>query len=361
MAIARLALTDFRNHADALIVPDEPMIVLSGENGAGKTNILEAISLLAPGRGLRGAALRDMARQGGAGAFAVSARIGDTQLGTGTEASAPDKRQVRIDGRTSPANALSTHLALSWLTPAMDRLFLESPGGRRRFFDRLVLANDPAHAHHSARYEAAMRARNALLAEEKPADPDWLTALEARMAEHGAAVDQARRALIAALEAQIDETAQTLFARPSLALSGEPEQEDALRAALISGRQRDRAAGRTLSGPHRADLLVRHVAKNQDAALCSTGEQKALLLSIILAHAQMIGEARGRPLVILLDEVAAHLDPLRRGALFERLRATGGQVWMTGTEAGLFEGLGAATRLHVGSGRVSAADHEELP
>lgn len=358
MAIARLALTDFRNHADALIVPDEPMIVLSGENGAGKTNILEAISLLAPGRGLRGAALRDMARQGGSGAFAVSARIGDTQLGTGTEASAPDKRQVRIDGRTSPANALSTHLALSWLTPAMDRLFLESPGGRRRFFDRLVLANDPAHAHHSARYEAAMRARNALLAEETPADPDWLSALEARMAEHGTAVDQARRTLIAALEAQIEETVQSLFARPSLMLSGEPEQEGVLREALTSGRQRDRAAGRTLSGPHRADLIVRHVAKNQDAALCSTGEQKALLLSIMLAHAQMIGEARGRPLVILLDEVAAHLDPLRRSALFERLRATGGQVWMTGTEVGLFEGLGAATRLHVGHGRVLTADSD---
>lgn len=355
MAIARLALTDFRNHADALIAPDEPMIVLAGENGAGKTNVLEALSLLAPGRGLRGAALRDMARQGGAGGFAIAARIGDSQIGTGTEAGAPDKRQVRIDGKTASANALSGLLAVSWLTPAMDRLFLESPGGRRRFLDRLVLARDPLHAHHSLRYEAAMRARNALLAEDAPADPGWLAALEAQMAEHGAAIDMARRALIAELEEQIALSAQSLFARPGLALSGWEGEEGALREALGAGRARDRAAGRTLSGPHRGDLLVRHIAKDQDAALCSTGEQKALLLSIILAHAELVQARSGRPLVILLDEVAAHLDPVRRGALFERLRATGGQVWMTGTEASLFEGLGAATRLHVTHGHVEQA------
>ncbi|MBT2189214.1 DNA replication/repair protein RecF [Sphingobium nicotianae] len=353
--IARLALTDFRNHAAALITPDVAMIVLSGENGAGKTNILEAVSLLAPGRGLRGAALRDMARQGGPGGFAVSARIGDTQVGTGTEPDAPDKRQVRIDGRTASANALSALLAVSWLTPAMDRLFLESPGGRRRFLDRLVLAQDPAHAMHSVRYEAAMRARNSLLADERPPDPAWLGALEAQMAEHGAAIDAARRALVAALAQQIDESAQSLFARPGLALTGWDGDEAALRDALATGRSRDKAAGRTLAGPHRADLLVRHLAKDQDAALCSTGEQKALLLSIILAHAELVRSISGRPLVILLDEVAAHLDPVRRGALFDRLRATGGQVWMTGTEASLFEGIGAATRLVVENGRISPA------
>lgn len=352
MAIARLALTDFRNHADALIVPAEPMVVLTGENGAGKTNILEAISLLAPGRGLRGVALRDMARQAGSGGFAVAAYLDDVQIGTGTDPSAPDKRQVRINGRPSPANALSTMLSLSWLTPAMDRLFLESPGGRRRFLDRLVLAHDPAHAHHSTRYEAAMRARNSLLTDDAPPDRDWLTALEARMAEHGAAVDAARRRLIAALETEVADNAQLLFAQPSLSLTGDAETEDALRDNLVSGRVRDRAAGRTLTGPHRADLLVRHVAKDQEAALCSTGEQKALLLSIMLAHAQLVGARSGRPLVILLDEVAAHLDPMRRHALFERLRATGGQVWMTGTEAALFDGLGEATRLHVEAGRV---------
>jgi DNA replication and repair protein RecF len=354
MAISRLNLTNFRNHADALIAPDEPMIVLAGENGAGKTNVLEAISLLAPGRGLRGVALRDMARQGGPGGFAISARIGDAQIGTGTDAAAPDKRQVRIDGRTASANALSSMLAISWLTPAMDRLFLESPGGRRRFLDRLVLARDPAHAHHSVRYEAAMRARNALLGEDGPADRAWLAALEAQMAEHGAAIDTARRALIAELEEQIAASAQSLFARPELTLDGWQGEERGLREALDIGRSRDKAAGRTLTGPHRADLLVRHVGKDQDAALCSTGEQKALLLSIILAHAELVRSLSGRPLVILLDEVAAHLDPIRRGALFERLRATGGQVWMTGTEATLFEGLGAATRLLVAEGRILA-------
>ncbi|MBN8832424.1 MAG: DNA replication/repair protein RecF [Sphingomonadales bacterium] len=354
MAIARLALTNFRNHADALIAPDEPMIVLAGENGAGKTNILEAISLLSPGRGLRGAPLREMARQGGPGGFAIAARIGDRQVGTGTEASAPDKRQVRIDGKTASASSLSGLLAMSWLTPAMDRLFLESPGGRRRFLDRLVLARHPGHATHSVRYEAAMRARNALLGDDAPADPAWLAALEAQMAEHGALIDAARRELIAELEAQIAASAQRLFARPALMLSGWQGDEAELRAALGAGRARDKAAGRALAGPHRADLLVRHVGKDQEAALCSTGEQKALLLSLILAHAELVRAMSGRPLIILLDEVAAHLDPVRRAALFERLRATGGQVWMTGTEATLFAELGTATRLTVAEGRIVA-------
>lgn len=353
MAITRLSLMNFRNHADALIAPAEPMVVLSGENGAGKTNILEAVSLLAPGRGLRGAALRDMAQQAGPGGFAIAARMGDMQIGTGTQPATPDRRQVRIDGRMTSANALSGLLAISWLTPAMDRLFLESPGGRRRFLDRLVLARTPAHAHHSARYEAAMRARNALLTGEAAADPAWLAALEAQMAEHGALIDAARRALIAELTAQIDANAQPLFAQPALALSGWEGDEAGLRAALANGRTRDTAAGRTLIGPHRGDLLVRHRAKDQNAGLCSTGEQKALLLGIILAHAETCRAAGGRPLVILLDEVAAHLDPVRRAALFERLRATGGQVWMTGTEPGLFDTLGPATRLHVEAGHVT--------
>jgi DNA replication and repair protein RecF len=303
-----------------------------------------------------------MARQGGPGGFSISAKIGDALagalVGTGTEPAAPDKRQVRIEGRTASASALSGLLAVSWLTPAMDRLFLDSPGGRRRFLDRLVLARDPAHAHHSVRYEAAMRARNALLADDRPPDPAWLAALEAQMAEHGAAINTARRALIAELSGQIAASAQALFARPGLALSGwgagEGGDETGLGDQLAAGRGRDRAAGRTLAGPHRADLLVRHMAKDQEAALCSTGEQKALLLSIILAHAELCRDISGRPLVILLDEVAAHLDPVRRAALFERLRATGGQVWMTGTEPALFEALGSATRLSVENGRVVA-------
>lgn len=351
MAIARLALADFRNHADALIAPDAAMVVLTGENGAGKTNILEAVSLLAPGRGLRGAALADMARQGGPGGFAISAHMGDNQVGTGADAAAPDRRQVRVDGRTVSASSLAGLVAISWLTPAMDRLFLESAGGRRRFLDRLVLALRPSHAHHATRYEAAMRSRNNLLAEEAPADPAWLAALEAQMAEHGAQLDAGRRDLVAALSAHLNTLSDGPFARPALALDGWSGNEADLEQALRESRPRDRAAGRTLVGPHRADLLVSHVAKNQPAALCSTGEQKALLLSLILAHAE-IARTPGRPLLILLDEVAAHLDAVRRGALFERLRATGGQVWMTGTEPSLFEGLGDATRLHVSAGQV---------
>ncbi len=364
MAIARLALTDFRNHADALIapasaMPEGAMVVLTGDNGAGKTNILEAVSLLAPGRGLRGAALADMARQGGPGGFAVSAHLGardmgETQIGTGTEAAVPERRLVRVDGKTVSAGSLAGLVSLSWLTPAMDRLFLESAGGRRRFLDRLVLALHPSHAHHATRYEAAMRSRNNLLAEDGPADPAWLTALEAQMAEHGAQLDAGRRALVAALSAHLAALEEGPFARPALALDGWTGNEADLEAALRESRPRDRAAARALVGPHRADLLVTHVAKDQPAALCSTGEQKALLLSLILAHAESI-RTPGRPLIILLDEVAAHLDPLRRTALFDRLRATGGQVWMTGTEPSLFEGLGEATRLHVAQGRVEAA------
>jgi DNA replication and repair protein RecF len=352
MAISRLALIDFRNHADALIAPAGAMVVLTGENGAGKTNILEAVSLLAPGRGLRGATLSDMARQGGPGGFAISVRIGDAQMGTGTEATAPDRRQVRVDGKTVAASSLAGLVAISWLTPAMDRIFLESAGGRRRFLDRLVLALRPSHAHHAARYEAAMRSRNNLLAEEAPADPAWLAALEAQMAEHGAALDAGRRALVEALSAHLDALSEGPFARPALALDGWIGNETDLDQALRENRSRDRAAGRTLVGPHRADLAVTHVAKQQPAALCSTGEQKALLLSLILAHAE-IARAPGRPLLILLDEVAAHLDAVRRAALFDRLHATGGQVWMTGTEPSLFDGLGDADRFDVDHGRVT--------
>jgi DNA replication and repair protein RecF len=277
-------------------------------------------------------------------------------VGTGTDPSAPDRRQVRIDGKTASAGSLGQLLAVSWLTPAMDRLFLDSAGGRRRFLDRLVLAFSPPHAHHASRYEAAMRARNSLLAAEAPPDPHWLSALEAQMAEHGAALDAARRDTVAALADHVAAQDEGPFARPTLALDGWRGDADALRDALVQGRTRDRAAARTLAGPHRADLLVTHAAKGQAAALCSTGEQKALLLSLILAHAELCGARTGRPLVILLDEVAAHLDPVRRAALFARLRATGGQVWMTGTEAALFDGLGPATRLHVDQGRVKPAE-----
>jgi DNA replication and repair protein RecF len=352
MALSRLSLSDFRSYPDALIAPGSGLVVLTGENGAGKTNVLEAVSLLSPGRGLRGAPLPDIARRGGVGGFAVAARLGDVEIGTGTLASAPERRQVRINGASASATSLSEWLSILWLTPAMDRLFQEGASGRRRFLDRLVLALAPGHAVHAARYEAAMRARNKLLAEERP-DRDWLTALEARMVEHGAAIVSARRRAVDALAEQLAEAPEGPFARAGLALEG---GEEDLATALVSGRGRDAAAGRTLAGPHRTDLQVTHLGKAQPAALCSTGEQKALLLGIVLAHADLVTERAGRRPILLLDEVAAHLDPRRRAALFERLEASGGQVWMTGTEGSLFESIGrSATRLEVRDGTVVPA------
>jgi DNA replication and repair protein RecF len=351
MAVVRLALSDFRNHASLLIEARPGFVLLTGENGAGKTNILEALSLLAPGRGLRGAALSEIARSDGPGGFAVAARLGDgTEIGTGTLAAAPERRQVRINGAGASATALGERLSLLWLTPAMDRLFAESPGGRRRFLDRLVLALAPAHAHHSARYEAAVRARNKLLAEPESADPAWLSALEAGMAEHGAAIALARAETIAALDARLALAPPGPFARARVALGGWQAAEDAeaaLAAELRAGRGRDAAAGRALAGPHRSDLLVIYADKHQPAERCSTGEQKALLLGIVLAHADLVAERFGSAPLLLLDEVAAHLDPARRAALFDRL-AGAGQVWMSGTEPALFAGIGEATRIALG-------------
>jgi DNA replication and repair protein RecF len=350
--LTRLSLTDFRSYREALIAPGPGLVVLTGENGAGKTNILEAVSLLSPGRGLRGASLGEMARRDGAGGFSVAARLGDVEIGTGTLASAPERRQVRINGAAASATSLAEWLSILWLTPAMDRLFQEGASGRRRFLDRLVLALAPGHAVHAARYEAAMRARNKLLAEERP-DPDWLTALEARMAEHGAAIVSARRGAVEALTACLADAPEGPFARAGLALQGGDED---LQSVLAPGRGRDAAAGRTLTGPHRTDLVVTHLGKTQPAALCSTGEQKALLLGIVLAHADLVAQRAGRRPILLLDEVAAHLDPRRRAALFERLEGSGGQVWMTGTEASLFDAVdGSGTRLEVRDGAVFPA------
>ena len=352
MPVSRLSLSDFRSYADAVVAPGPGIVVLTGENGAGKTNVLEAVSLLSPGRGLRGAALSEMARRGGGGGFAVAARLGEVEIGTGTTAAAPERRQVRINGAAASANSLSEWLSVLWLTPAMDRLFQEGAGGRRRFLDRLVLALEPGHAVHAARYEAAMRARNKLLAEERP-DAEWLSALEARMAEHGAAVAEARARTAAALGERLAQAPEGPFARAGLSLEGGSEN---LAAELPRSRARDAAAGRTLAGPHRTDLAVTHLGKGQPAGLCSTGEQKALLLGIVLAHADLVAERAGRRPILLLDEVAAHLDPRRRAALFERLEAGGGQVWMTGTEPALFAGIGPeASRFHVAEGKLLPA------
>ncbi|TPG41324.1 DNA replication/repair protein RecF [Sphingomonas koreensis] len=357
--LSRLVLTDFRNHAEAVLTPGPGFVVLTGDNGAGKTNVLEAVSLLAPGRGLRRAPLAEMARQGGSGGFGITATLGgDVDLATGIEPGAANRRLVRINGAPAAANALADWLTVLWLTPAMDRLFVEPASERRRFLDRLTLALSPAHATHTTRYEAAMRARNRLLAEARDSgiapDGQWLTALEAQMAEHGAALDAARRATVTALTEAIARQPEGLFARAGLALDNPDGDASDLVAALAAGRRRDAAAGRTLTGPHRADLAVTHLAKQQAAALCSTGEQKALLLGLILAHADLVTARTGRAPVLLLDEVAAHLDPLRRAALFDRLDGRG-QVWLTGTERAPFDAIGAASWYHLGPGAIQGS------
>ena len=351
MHVSRLALTDFRSHASTLIEPGPGFVLLFGDNGAGKTNLLEAVSLLTPGRGLRAAGLTEMARAGGAGGFAVAARLGDVEIGTGTLSNAPQRRQVRINSAPAAVNSLSEWLSILWLTPAMDRLFSAMGGDRRRFLDRLVLALKPVHAHHASRYEAAMRARNKLLAENRDADRSWLDGLEVQMAEHGSEVAAARARTVAALEQRLAGAAEDIFARPAISLEGWSGGD--LLAELRASRSRDAAAGRTVTGPHRQDLAVRHRGKDMAAALCSTGEQKALLLALVLAHAELVTERRGAPPILLLDEVAAHLDPARRGALFARLEGRG-QVWMSATEAALFDGIADASRFQVESGHALA-------
>jgi len=347
--ISRLSLTDFRNHADAVLETGGGFVLLSGPNGAGKTNILEAVSLLAPGRGLRRAPLSEMARTGGPGGFSVAARLGDsTEIGTGTHAQSPERRVVRINGAAAAVNSLSERLAVLWLTPAMDRLFTGPASDRRRFLDRLVLALEPGHASHSARYEAAMRARTKLLGEPTAADPQWLDALEEAMAEHGEAVASARARTVAAL-AEAIAAEDSDFPCAGVSLEGEGGVE-----RLRSNRPRDSAAGRATEGPHRQDLAVSFAAKGVPAHQSSTGEQKALLLGLILAHASLVEQRRGAPPVLLLDEVAAHLDPDRRSALFDRL-AGRGQVWMTATEASLFDGIGEASRFQVADGAILSA------
>jgi DNA replication and repair protein RecF len=349
--VSRLTLTDFRSYASATIEPGPGFVLLFGENGAGKTNLLEAVSILTPGRGLRGAALSEMARQGGNGSWAVAAKLRDVDVGTGTLPPAPERRQVRINGTPASVNSLGEWLSILWLTPAMDRLFSGSAGERRRFLDRLVLALEPGHAHHAARYDAAMRARNKLLADERW-DEAWLASLEDAMAEHGTAIAEARARTVAVLDRQLADAPDDEFPRASIALEAWDGAD--LTSSLKTSRARDAAAGRTVEGPHRQDLAVLHSAKRMPAAQSSTGEQKALLLGLVLAHAELVAERRGEPPILLLDEVAAHLDPKRRSALFVRLEGRG-QVWMTATEAALFEGIAAASRFHVQTGQIMPA------
>jgi len=342
MALDRILLTDFRNHPRTEIEQTARFNLLVGENGAGKTNVLEAISLFAPGRGLRRAALAEMPAKGGAGGFAVSAELvgaeGAVRLGTGVSPDRPGRRIVQVNQAEAPALRLAEWLSIGWLTPAMDRLFSEGSGARRRFLDRLVLALEPAHARQAARLDAALRERNRLLAEASEPDPAWLDAIEAQIAECGAEVAQARGRLVEGLAVALADLPEGPFARPALAyVPGGPVDRAELAVALAASRRRDRAAQRTLVGPHRDELAVTMAGKEQAAADCSTGEQKAMLIAITLVHAGLLG--RERPRLLLLDEVAAHLDPLRREALFDRLRAGGAQVWLTGTELAPFAAI----------------------
>ncbi|KHK92597.1 DNA replication/repair protein RecF [Novosphingobium malaysiense] len=342
----RILLSRFRNHRETAVEGTAQFNLLVGENGAGKTNVLEAISLLAPGRGLRRAALTEMPGQGFDGGFAVSAALSvpggePVRLGTGVAPDRPGRRIVQINGAEAPAVRLAEWLSIGWLTPAMDRLFVESAGARRRFLDRLVLAVRPEHASHASRLENAIRERNRLLSDERAPDPHWLDAIEMQIVEAGAAVASARADLVARLEATLAALPESPFARPSLAYQpGGPIAADALAVALHDSRPRDRAAQRTLVGPHRDELAVTMAGKNQPAAECSTGEQKAMLIAMTLAHSQLLeGDGETRPRLLLLDEVAAHLDPVRREALFDRLRAGSAQVWLTGTEIAPFEAI----------------------
>lgn len=342
----RIILTDFRNHRDSAVEETAQFNLLVGENGAGKTNVLEAISLLAPGRGLRRTALADMPAQGGKGGFAVNASLlspgrEPVRLGTGISPDRPGRRLVHVNGAQGTAVGLAEWLSIGWLTPAMDRLFVEGAGARRRFLDRLVLGMRPDHAGNAARLENALRERNRMLSDERAPDPRWLDAIEAQIAESGSQVARARADLLAALSATLARLPDAPFARPSLEYRpGGPLCAETLATALRESRPRDRAAQRTLTGPHRDEIAVTMTGKGQPAAECSTGEQKAMLIAIVLAHSHLLEEGgEGRARLLLLDEVAAHLDPVRREALFDRLRGGSAQVWLTGTELAPFEAI----------------------
>jgi DNA replication and repair protein RecF len=349
LAVTRLSLTNFRSYAIGALANAGASVVLAGPNGAGKTNILDAISLLSPGRGLRGAKLAEHVRKGpiqpseALWAVAATVRRGDTEyeIGTGlTEQSSG--RHVRLNGVEAKGSAeLGEVVQMVWLTPAMDRLFIESASGRRRFLDRLVLGFDTSHARAATRYETAMRERARLL-KYGPRDPAWLDGLENEMAEAGVALAAARRTTVARLNLALTERGGA-FPAASLSLAGEDfDNADSLRHALARSRIRDAESGRTNAGPHLVDLATRHMQKRADARDCSTGEQKALLISIMLAFARELSRARdGMAPLLLLDEIAAHLDIIRRAALFEEIAGLGAQAWMTGTDLSLFEGAQA--------------------
>ena len=349
--VSTLTLSHFRSHKRAVVEVDARPVALFGPNGAGKTNLLEAVSLLSPGRGLRRAAAADLPRRPEALGWKISAELDARgqlrEIETGAEAGQP--RSVLIDGKTATQTALGRVAPVLWLIPAMDRLWIEGAEGRRRFLDRATLSFRPDHAEASLRYERAMRERNRLL-KDMVRDPHWYLALESQMAEAGEAIAANRRAAIAEL-ADAQAQSETAFPAATLGLSNagvSAETAADLAAALEEGRVRDMAAGRTLTGPHRTDLTAIYAAKDVPAADCSTGEQKALLISLILANARALTARDGSPPILLLDEVSAHLDTARRAALYDEICALRAQAWMTGTGPELFAELGdRAQRLEV--------------
>jgi DNA replication and repair protein RecF len=363
--VERLTLSNFRNYAHvALEAGPEPQVLI-GANGAGKTNLLEAVSLLSPGQGMRRAAYPDLARATGDGGWAVAAHThthtGPIDIGTGLLAENAESeragRIVRINGETAGAGSLADYVEVVWVTPAMDGLFAGPGSERRRFLDRLILCFDPGYRSVASRFERAMQQRNRLLAD-GVRDASRFEGLELLMAETGVAIAAARAEAVAALAAIMAErTARdphSPFPAASLALEGGLEAdlerlpavdvEDTYIERLRAGRERDRAAGRTLDGPHRTDLLVAHAPKAMPARLCSTGEQKALLIGLVLAHAELVARRREAAPILLLDEVTAHLDAERRAALFAEILRLGAQAWMTGTDAEAFSWLAGKAR-----------------
>ncbi|MBL0934525.1 MAG: DNA replication/repair protein RecF [Rhizobiaceae bacterium] len=372
-AIVKLTLTNFRNYGQLSLSLERGPVVLTGDNGAGKTNLLEAISFLTPGRGLRRAAHEDIATASASSGFAINAKIegpfGDASIGTGTLSDQPGMiepaRRVRINGvPAKSADDLLEWLRIIWLVPSMDALFNGPAGDRRRFLDRLVLAIDPQHGRRALDYEKAMRGRNRLLAEGSR-DDGWFEAIETQMAETGVAIASARMELVGLLAGMVEKLPDDgPFPKSDIALDGVLEAmvgtapavdiETAFIERLADNRVRDRAAGRTLEGPHRSDLTVTHRPKGMPASLCSTGEQKALLTGMILSQARLVAEMTGATPILLLDEIAAHLDPGRRAALFSILTDLDCQAFMTGTDAALFSSLeGRAQFLDVRAGTVS--------
>jgi len=365
--LTELTLAQFRSHARAHLTFDGRPVAIFGPNGAGKTNLLEAVSLLSPGRGLRRAAVEDLGRLPGALGWKIGAVLRSPHQVHEIEtwAEPGGTRQLRIDGKTAPQVALGRTARVLWLVPSMDRLWIEGAEGRRRFLDRITMSFEPGHAEAVLAYEKAMRERNRLL-KDQIRDAHWYDALEGQMASAGAALGANRRLALARL-AGAQEGVQTAFPRADLSLSG-PEASDpgeayGLAEALSAGRRQDMAAGRTLAGPHRVDLEAVFAAKAVPARHCSTGEQKALLIALILANARALADDFGAPPLLLLDEVAAHLDAGRRAALYDELCALGAQAWMTGTGAELFEALGdRAQYLAVSEeGGTSRIERREAP